>query len=106
MDVNWVAVLNFAVSETSKKLVKLFFAENSLSPAIQNSLNNISMPINPIKLSFVTKKIEINEEHKRIASSAEAGWGISLRNQVLEKKSNMKANGQRNRWKGNWENKH
>lgn len=69
MDVNWVAVLNFAVSETSKKLVKLFFAENSLSPAIQNSLNNISMPINPIKLSFVTKKIEINEEHKRILSA-------------------------------------
>ena len=38
----------------------------------------------------------INAEHSKTASSAEAGWGISLRNHVLEKNSKIKDRGQRN----------
>ena len=37
-----------------------------------------------------------NAEHNKMASSAEAGWGISLNNHVLEKNSKIKAKGQRN----------
>ena len=46
----------------------------------------------------VTTKVlaKINAEHSRIASSAEAGCGISLSNHVLEKNSKIKDRGQRN----------